>query len=798
MAQRDGWLPYFLCILGTDTPNEAEARRLGAPGPAKSPPGQAPKESPSPTVLSVSAPAAAPPTKTPPGQAQNGSPSTAVPAISGSSVPAPAPITIPPSLIADPPTGTLHPTILAPPLETLAPTAFPPPPEGLQEAAAAAVAASESVTCNVYRSFSTDADVEELAEKLGVTLDEFLELNPQADLDKIVLEGTTGMQFCLIGSVQVSEGQTKRIGKVPSTMATTLPEYVPTNGDVVKAIASIRGSFNSCKEFPKSDKGEKRECFDGDEDGQYGIATCNPKSNMFDISACCARTSGLTNCLGEEAVQDCGLAEHFTVLDYFGCGELQLFMADLEVEETGHRKLTDISTWGGAVFEHDYYRGNRQDLYCQINMNSKMCQGDYYNWWNLQNDAITSIYLEPGYTLQAYEHTNYLGASVTYTSLHNYWNWAWVGSYWNDRISSMFIKYNDYLEISALEKEAGKIEFIDVFNTDKALGFFVSKKPRVCGRASSTTGWDPIYSLADFQQQLVFNNNNPIPGSDNVRICRGFTHSLQYKPSCWVTFDGSNDALDWLENVDVIPKANGWLASGSNTIPISSGLNYEFEKLRDAMTKLFRSVCFDNGNISSDGLDEVWFQGHSKGGANAIVAAYYFTAPGKGYIPASRTNIMVTGSLRAFPPFAVDPDYRFFKSAKTYQTIEVLNQETSSYWSGRFWETHNVNYDLVWDLPTPLSTHFPWPQAHSSNTKYLQLIRRRARLCTSTDWAQACNGWSAWNDDGYWVAANWRDLGISMGRCTGILTECPPVPQWGRHDFDQNYKYYIWRTPGYN
>jgi hypothetical protein len=305
---------------------------------------------------------------------------------------------------------------------------------------------------------------------------------------------------------------------------------------------------------------------------------------------------------------------------------------------------------------------------------------------------------------------------------------------------------------SKLETQRGKIEFINVFNTATAEGYFVGHRPRTCG----ITG-----------------------GEDRIRVCRGFTSSFRRKPSCWFTFEGSNDGRDWFENFNLFLDYNFYLASyGIFTL---AGQATEFYNSRESMTALFAEVCLDNWRLNQDDIEEFWFQGHSKGGGNALVAAYYFTTQDIG-VPASRTNIMTTGSYKPFPVGAIDTDYRDFKSVTLYQTIQVLIQETSNLVQGKFWETYRTTYDLVYDLPGAYQ-HLPDPQNGASSTVRKQIVSRRKRQCTKIDLFKTCTLWTKWEDDGYWVMDDWKDVG--MGRCTAVAWECLALPDWDRHDFGQ-------------
>jgi hypothetical protein len=78
------------------------------------------------------------------------------------------------------------------------------------------------------------------------------------------------------------------------------------------------------------------------------------------------------------------------------------------------------------IFEDANYKGRAQQLLL----------GNYPNMDNLhvRNDKASSIKVKPGYKVLAYEHANYGGKCVEYTT-----NTSYVGSSFNDKISSLTV-----------------------------------------------------------------------------------------------------------------------------------------------------------------------------------------------------------------------------------------------------------------------------------------------------------------------------------------------------------------------
>lgn len=86
------------------------------------------------------------------------------------------------------------------------------------------------------------------------------------------------------------------------------------DSSIGRAIKKVKRSVNVCESFPQ----EKAVCF-GNEDGEHGLATCDSKSLYFNVEACCARTIGLSSCLGSDTMDKCGLSSSFIVLEGVGC-----------------------------------------------------------------------------------------------------------------------------------------------------------------------------------------------------------------------------------------------------------------------------------------------------------------------------------------------------------------------------------------------------------------------------------------------------------------------------------------------
>ena len=76
--------------------------------------------------------------------------------------------------------------------------------------------------------------------------------------------------------------------------------------DIRRTIHSLRDGVLDCEYCPKENK---EACFDGSEEGENGLFTCDPLSSVFDEVACSARIIGLVACLGNGVVDLCDLED---------------------------------------------------------------------------------------------------------------------------------------------------------------------------------------------------------------------------------------------------------------------------------------------------------------------------------------------------------------------------------------------------------------------------------------------------------------------------------------------------------
>lgn len=77
-------------------------------------------------------------------------------------------------------------------------------------------------------------------------------------------------------------------------------------------------------------------CF-GDEDGKYGLASCDPKTNHFSEEACCARILGLKSCIGKEVSDSCDLGGALASLSSAGCDAFLSTKLSLESKKLNSR-----------------------------------------------------------------------------------------------------------------------------------------------------------------------------------------------------------------------------------------------------------------------------------------------------------------------------------------------------------------------------------------------------------------------------------------------------------------------------
>jgi len=103
---------------------------------------------------------------------------------------------------------------------------------------------------------------------------------------------------------------------------------------------------------------------------------------------------------------------------YYKLGRMNDKISSMKIE-----KVNDNNRLAATIYKHDKYDGASQDL----------TVGIYPNMGNLNvgNDAVSSIKVTPGYKVLAYEHADFKGKCVEYTS-----NTSNLGSF-NDKISSI-------------------------------------------------------------------------------------------------------------------------------------------------------------------------------------------------------------------------------------------------------------------------------------------------------------------------------------------------------------------------
>ncbi|MTJ07096.1 beta/gamma crystallin-related protein, partial [Anabaena sp. UHCC 0204] len=99
-----------------------------------------------------------------------------------------------------------------------------------------------------------------------------------------------------------------------------------------------------------------------------------------------------------------------------------------------------------TVYEHDKFGGAKGTL----------STGSYElgnTWWN---DKISSISIAKGWVIRGYEHSNFGGQEVVWTSSTNY-----VGNNWNDKISSLRVYQTDIILGNKVDFNGdGKTDFI--------------------------------------------------------------------------------------------------------------------------------------------------------------------------------------------------------------------------------------------------------------------------------------------------------------------------------------------------
>lgn len=76
--------------------------------------------------------------------------------------------------------------------------------------------------------------------------------------------------------------------------------------DIRRTIHSLRDRVLDCKYCPNENK---EVCFDGNEEGENGLFTCDPSTSVFDEIACSTRIIGLVACLGNGVVDLCNLQD---------------------------------------------------------------------------------------------------------------------------------------------------------------------------------------------------------------------------------------------------------------------------------------------------------------------------------------------------------------------------------------------------------------------------------------------------------------------------------------------------------
>jgi hypothetical protein len=296
-----------------------------------------------------------------------------------------------------------------------------------------------------------------------------------------------------------------------------------------------------------------------------------------------------------------------------------------------------------------------------------------------------------------------------------------------------------------------------------------------------------------FRPGAVCNKATFESGTDNVLACRGFTKMDQSsRPSCWITFDGSNDAADWNSNFDIWTIVDTSELAQNGPISVHQGFYDEFSNGKSAISGLIFEVCFGNGSLSADDLEFMVFLGHSKGGANTIIAAYHITSGVNPQIafPADRTHIVVAGCPRAFESPNVgdfdapeDPDKRSFASVVIYQTILLPTQSTYTVGSGLFFENYDVIYDLVLDLP-PGYHHLTKEMDFAPQTQRKQIVHRTFRDCEERHFLGGCGRHGQPRDTGFFVGTeDWRAYGFQ--KCHNADFDCTPFPNTATHGIDQ-------------
>lgn len=118
-------------------------------------------------------------------------------------------------------------------------------------------------------------------------------------------------------------------------------------------------------------------------------------------------------------------------------------VVDIPSEETSDISQSKLSIHEGvAVYEHTYYGGQVIYLYEEGDFTLKQ-----FKEMGLKNDDISSIHISPGWSIQLFEHHNFEGESIVFTSDVQ----SLVEHTWNDRTSSMKIRHGKVIAPKAIE-----------------------------------------------------------------------------------------------------------------------------------------------------------------------------------------------------------------------------------------------------------------------------------------------------------------------------------------------------------